>query len=93
MLHRYITKGDDMLKLDVKALGLAMGIMWGISMFLLGLLTMENGLGSGIEQVLATMYIGYKPTVMGSIIGGIWGFIDAGVGGMLLAWLYNRLSK
>ena len=46
-----------MLKLDVKALGLAMGIMWGISMFLLGLLTMENGLGSGIEQVLATMYI------------------------------------
>ncbi|MGA2090873.1 MAG: bacteriophage holin [Endomicrobiales bacterium] len=82
-----------MLKLDVKALGLAMGIMWGISMFLLGLLTMENGLGSGIEQVLATMYIGYKPTVMGSIIGGIWGFIDAGVGGMLLAWLYNRLSK
>jgi hypothetical protein len=82
-----------MLKLDVKALGLAMGIMWGISMFLLGLLTMENGLGSGIEQVLATMYIGYKPTFTGSIIGGIWGFIDAGVGGMLLAWLYNRLSK
>ena len=40
-----------------------------------------------------TLYIGYKPTVLGSVLGGIWGFFDAGIGGVVVAWLYNMLAK
>jgi len=42
---------------------------------------------------MASVYLGYTPTVLGSIIGGIWGFVDAGIGGLLLAWLYNKFLK
>ncbi len=48
--------------------------------------------GSGIMHGMATLYIGYKPTMPGSIIGGIWGFFDAGLAGVIIAWLYNKIS-
>lgn len=82
-----------MAKLDVKAFGIACGIVWGAAMLILGLMNTFSGWGAGIEKAMATLYIGYKPTVVGSIIGGIWGFVDAGIGGIVLAWLYNKLQK
>jgi hypothetical protein len=49
--------------------------------------------GSGIIQGMSTLYIGFKPTIRGSVIGGIWGFFDAGIGGVVVAWLYNIFLK
>jgi len=82
-----------MLKLDAKALGLTLGIVWGSAMLLLGLINFGTTWGSGIILAMSTLYIGYAPTVLGSIIGGIWGFLDAGIAGIVVAWLYNELSK
>ncbi len=82
-----------MAKLDVKALGLTLGIVWGAAMFLLGLIGIYSSWGGGIQEIMSTLYIGYKPTFLGSIIGGIWGFIDAGIAGVVVAWLYNKLQK
>jgi len=82
-----------MAKLDIKAFGLACGIIWGGAMLFLGLINTFTSWGSGIERVMATVYIGYSSTLLGSLIGGIWGFFDAGIGGLLLAWLYNKFSK
>lgn len=82
-----------MLKLDVRAFGLASGIIWGLGMLGLGLINLAGGFGGSIIQLLGTVYVGYKPTVAGSIIGGIWGFLDAGVAGIILAWLYNKFAK
>jgi len=82
-----------MSKLDVRAFGSACGIVWGSAMFLLGLMNMGCSWGSGIQQGMATLYIGYKPTILGSIIGGIWGFFDVGIGGVVVAWIYNKLAK
>lgn len=82
-----------MAKLDVKAFGLSIGITWGSAMFLLGVLDIFTVWGDGIGAVMATLYLGYSPTLLGSIIGGVWGFFDAGVGGMVVAWLYNKLAK
>jgi hypothetical protein len=31
-------------------------------------------------------------TPVGSLIGMVWGFIDAGIGGAVFAWLYNLLA-
>ena len=82
-----------MAKLDVKAFGLACGIVWGAAMFILGLMCTFLDWGTGVESAMATMYLGYSSTVVGSIIGGIWGFFDAGIGGLVVALLYNKLSK
>jgi len=82
-----------MVKLNVRAFGLACGAMWGGSMFLLGILDTLSTWGDSWGALMAIAYLGYKPTVLGSIIVGIWGFISAAIGGIILAWLYNRFSK
>jgi hypothetical protein len=80
-------------KLDVKALGLALGIFWGLYCIILGLVAMLCGYGTSLLEVIASYYIGYKPTLLGSLIGGIWGFIDGLICGVITAWLYNKLVR
>ena len=82
-----------MAKLDVKACGLALGILWGAGLLILGLLAMCGNYGAGFVNGLGSVYIGYKATLLGSIIGAIWGFVDAGIGGVIFAWLYNKLAR
>jgi len=81
------------LKLDVKALGLSLGITWGASVLIVGIMSMLFNWGTDIVNFLSTYYIGYKATFLGSLIGGIWGFVDAGIGGVIIAWLYNKFVK
>ena len=80
-------------KMNVKALGLSLGIIWGLCAFLLGILSMTFNLGTKLVWVLSSMYIGYNSTIRGSLIGAAWGFVDAGIGGVLIAWLYNKFAK
>jgi len=82
-----------MAKLDVKAFGLACGIIWAAGVIILGIMNMLTGWAAGWVELMSTAYIGYQPTFIGSIIGGAWGFVDAGIGGLLLAWLYNKFAK
>ena len=82
-----------MAKLNVKAFGLACGITWGAAMFMLGIMDMFTTWGDAWGALMSSMYIGYQPTITGSIIGGIWGFFDAGIGGLAVAWLYNKFAK
>lgn len=80
-------------KLDVKALGLALGIVWGSALFFMGLMIMFFKWGSEFIELMGTMYVGYRATWPGSIIGFFRGFIDAGIAGLLIAWLYNKFSR
>ncbi|MBL7198475.1 MAG: bacteriophage holin [Candidatus Omnitrophica bacterium] len=82
-----------MAKLNVKAFGLAVGIVWGVGMFVLGIIAMAFGWGDRFVEILSSLYIGYKATFLGSIVGAVWGFIDAGIGGIIVAWLYNKFAK
>ncbi|MBW2973876.1 bacteriophage holin [Candidatus Woesearchaeota archaeon] len=75
--------------LNPKAFALAAGIIWGLGCLILGLAA-AYGYGTGFEKLFSTMYIGYSTTVGGSVIGGIWGFVDAFIGGYIFAWLYNK---
>jgi hypothetical protein len=80
------------MKLKVSAFGLALGIVWGGAMFLLGVVDIFTTWGDAWGAIMSTIYIGYSPTFLGSIIGGVWGFCDAGIGGVIVAWLYNKLA-
>ncbi len=76
------------LKLHVFPFGLALGIVWGVSVFLIGLYAMR-GVGEAYVNLIGSVYMGYGPTFLGSILGGIWGFFDGLISGIIFALLYN----
>lgn len=82
-----------MAKLNVKALGLSLGVTWGASVALMGFICMFSGWGCSFVSSVGQFYFGYKPTMLGCIIGGIWAFLDMGIGGVIIALLYNKFSK
>jgi len=82
-----------MVKLDVKAFGFALGLVWGILSFLLGVVDTLYFWGNTWGKMMAQVYLGYNPTILGSIIGAIWGFVYASILGFAIAWMYNRLVE
>ena len=74
------------------ALGVAIGILWAIYVFFIGIVAMF-GWGNALVDVLASLYIGYGASVVGTIIGAIWAFIDGFIAGVVIGWIYNRVAK
>ncbi len=79
-------------RLSPLAFGLSLGIIWGVSVLMMGLLAHYFAYGTEFVGAMGVVYIGYESSIVGSIIGGLFGFIDAFVGGALIAWLYNVFS-
>lgn len=79
-------------KLSPVGLGLSVGVLWGLSLLGMGLLAYFYTYGKPFVDAMATIYLGYEPSIKGSIIGGIIGLIDGFITGFLIAWLYNRFS-
>ena len=77
-------------RLNPKACGLAFGILWAAGVVFMGLLAMVCSWAQPFVNVLSAMYVGYSATIVGCLIGAIWGFLDAFIGGFLFAWLYNK---
>lgn len=80
-------------RLCVVSLGLAAGVVWGLSALLLGLLAWHFHHGVALVEMFGTFYIGYGPTLMGSLIGAVWAFIGAFIGGAIFALIYNACCK
>jgi len=76
-------------KCNPKALGLAIGILWGLACLLIGIFAMY-GYGNAFLDLFASVYRGFAATWGGAVIGGIWGFVDGFIAGYILAWLYNK---
>ena len=79
------------MRLDVTRLGLAIGIVWGGGVLLLGLMAAAWDWGTPAVALLGSLYLGYAPTAAGALIGAAWGFADGFIGGVAIAWLYNAL--
>lgn len=81
------------MKLNIKAFALTCGILWaaGILFLTWWLIWLEGADPAGC--FLNRIYKGYTMTPLGSLIGAVWGFFDAGIGGLIFAWLYNRLVE
>ena len=72
--------------------GLSLGVVWGISLLIMGLVAHHFMYGKPFVAAMAQLYIGYNPSIIGSVIGGLIGFVDAFIGGFIIAWLYNVFS-
>lgn len=82
------------MKLDIKALGLAFGILWGGAVLLVGLVNLVwTGYGVQFLQLLSSWYPGYHatPTIGEVVIVTLYAIVDGLVGGAVFGWLYNRL--
>lgn len=71
------------------AFGLSLGVVWGCSVLLMGLMAHFFEYGKAFVTAIGVVYVGYEPSLIGSAIGALFGFVDALVGGALIAWLYN----
>ncbi len=59
-------------KLSIKAAGVSIGGTWSLCMLLAGLSTAYLGWGNSIVGLMSSLYIGYSPTLGGSLIGAVW---------------------
>ena len=81
------------MKINVKALALSMGIVWGLVVFLLTLWFLFMGYSGNLLAKLGSIYLGYSVSWIGAFVGLVYGFIDGLVGGALLGYLYNKFAK
>lgn len=79
------------MKLNVKALALASGLIWGLGLFAgtWWLIAFEGATGE--VTLIGKFYRGYTVSEVGSLIGLAWAFADALIGGAVFALLYNFL--
>ena len=81
------------MKLSTKAMGLTLGLLWGGCVLVVGLAHLIwPGYGVAFLGAVSSIYPGYDVGGFGSVIvGTLYGLIDGSVGGVILAWLYNKL--
>mgnify|MGYP000714946843 CR=1 FL=1 len=80
------------MKLNVKAFALACGILWALGLFgLTWWIIAFEGVTNEVT-IIGQLYRGYNISPLGSLIGLIWAFFDALIGGAIFAWLYNFIS-
>jgi hypothetical protein len=80
------------MKLSVKALGLSLGIFWGVVLCATTLLAVYTGYLTNFAEMMADVYPYYEVTLLGSVAGLVWGFIDGLIAGLIFGWLYNLFA-
>ena len=82
------------MKCEPIPLGLGIGVILAVYAFLLGLAgLLFPPWGIDLVTTMSSLYIGYAPTFLGSIIGAIWAFVDGFIAGVVIAWIYNKFQK
>ncbi len=84
------------MKISVKGLALASGILWGLAMLGMGLANLIwANYGQQFLQIMASVYPGYHATrsIAQVIVGTLYGAADGLIGGAVFAWLYNQFAK
>jgi hypothetical protein len=83
-------------RLDVRAMAAAVGLVWGFfGMFGTGVLNMvAGGYGGRLLEVMSSVYPGYHPdgSVAQLLLGTVYGCVDGGILGALIAWIHNRVA-
>ena len=61
----------------------------GLAMMLFAWIGWLGGYGVDMIHMVASIYHGYAPTLMGGFMGGAWGFLDGYIFGLVIALFYN----
>ena len=86
------SKKGSAMNLRKRALGLSLGVVWGLAVFVVTLLATMRGMGHTL-QLLGGYYLGYTVSYPGSVVGLVWGFVNGFGGGVLITWFYDLFCK
>lgn len=75
-------------KLSVCNLGVALGFIWGLGTLIVGLLS-SFGIGVELVRITGSLYVGFDPSFLGSLVGLAFGFLHGFIVGVLIAFVYN----
>ena len=80
--------------LNAKALGLVLGLLFGLAIFIAtNWLVLKGGKPVGPHlRLLSQYFIGYKVSFLGSIIGFGYGFAVGTLSGAFVGWIYNKIA-
>jgi hypothetical protein len=83
---------DSIMKVNIKALGFTLALLWGGAVFLVGLANLTySDYGSAFLNVVASIYPGYQATPsFGDVaVGTLYALADGFIGGLVAGWIYN----
>ncbi len=84
------------MKLDVKAVTVALALVWGVlGMFAIGVMNIIlQGYGGQFLAMMQAVYPGYRVTAgfPGVLVGTLYGLLHGAFMGAAYAWLYNRFA-
>jgi hypothetical protein len=80
------------MRLNLKAIALAAGILWGFAIFITGVANLIwSGYGNAFLNIIASLYPGFDAD--GSfgdvIVGTLYASVDGAFCGFLFGWIYN----
>ncbi|PSP80501.1 membrane-associated protein [Halobacteriales archaeon QS_1_68_20] len=81
-----------MIRLNVPSFAAAFGAMWSVFMLYAGLAATADAGTSFVVEAIAPVYPGFGPTMIGSVAGAAWGFLDGAIKGAILAVVYNGIA-
>ncbi len=83
------------MRLSLKSLAFACGLLWGGAVFFAGLLNLASA-SYGLEflKLTSSVYPGFHAsrTFGDVLVGTVYGLCDGAIAGLLLGWLYNLFS-
>lgn len=83
------SNGKKYVRLSKCSLGFALGLANGLGLMVLALAGLYWNYGLVFIQELTNLYYGYAATLIGSLYGLGWGFLDGFIFGFLVALFYN----
>ncbi len=82
------------MRLKPLALGIGLGTVWGVSLFITTEVSYLTGYGKLFLEVLAqSIYPGYSISPLGGFLGLLYGFLDGLVSGYFIALIYNKVAR
>ena len=80
------------MRLSVKGLALAIGVLWAVCILLVGIVNLAvPSYGVTFLAWASSIYPGFHNShhFLDVVIGSLYGLVDGGIGGAIIAWLYN----
>ena len=86
---------NTLLRLNARAWGIAVGLLFGLAIFLATvLLVVKGGPTVGPHLALIGQYLpGYRVTWAGSFVGFVYLFVIGYAVGRIIGWVYNSLAR
>lgn len=80
------------MRLSIKGLALAAGLLWGGLILFVGLINLAaSSYGAAFLQMMSSVYPGFhfSRSLADVLVGTGCGLVDGGIAGLIFGWLYN----